>query len=307
MRKSYNFALFGFPISRSISPSLYYYLYASLPYLGKYYLMSTKYAVDLREIFENHSIIGANVTAPLKTVLLGQLDVLTPEAQHIGAINTLTLRDGTLWGHNTDAEGISKTIEHEKLQLAGQHVLVLGAGGAARAMIYVLKRQGAHVYVLNRTALKAKSVAQLFDVNYIESPEDPLVRQCSYVFSTIPPHGKAPNLPWECFSTVVDSNYYGSPIVPPIEGLRIRYISGLQWLFYQAIATYEFTMQTDLRGYTFAHWREHGLNIPIQFQGDPQFDSDTPSSPSVSLIPLGLDELDSQEISEYERSRIPRR
>lgn len=301
--KQFNFALLGHPIARSISPSLYYYFYPSLPYVGKYYLFSTKHAVHLQELFGRYHMAGVNVTSPLKRVFLAQMDVETPEVRATGALNTITHREGKLWGHNTDVEGVRHMIEAQDICLRGQRVALLGAGGAAASVLYMLQRYEAEVYLLNRSPQKGKSLAKRFGVRYVEEGEKGLA-DCAILFSCLPPQSKVPTLPWENFSYVFDAAYYFSPVAQYTQGKRARYISGYQWLFYQALATYEFVMQSDLRGYTFQHWFEHRLQIPLQMEGDPQYDNKLSSSPVVSLVPLGLDSVDSQFILQHERQNI---
>ncbi len=90
------------------------------------------------------SLSGFNVTVPYKEVVMSYLDEVRPEARAIGAVNTV-YRRGKRWvGTNTDMEGFLLTIENDgKIRLSGKRAVVLGAGGAARAVTYGLARQGA--------------------------------------------------------------------------------------------------------------------------------------------------------------------
>lgn len=86
---------------------------------------------------------GANVTVPHKEAVIGLLDEVTPEARAIGAVNTV-VRDGQrLIGHNTDAEGFTRSLEEAGVQLSDIKVVVIGAGGAARAAVVGLAKRGA--------------------------------------------------------------------------------------------------------------------------------------------------------------------
>lgn len=99
-------------------------------------------------------IRGFGVSMPFKLLVMGQLDRLDPLAERIGAVNTVVNDGGTLTGHNTDAWGAVEALR-EVLPVAGARVLVVGAGGAARAVVFGLVQAGAIVHVCNRTPEKA--------------------------------------------------------------------------------------------------------------------------------------------------------
>jgi shikimate dehydrogenase len=105
---------------------------------------------------------GVNVTIPHKQAALRLADRATEAAQAIGAANTLTFeRDGAIHADNTDAGGLLAVLPRSAYQ---KRVLVLGAGGAARAAVYALKQAGAEVHVWNRTAARAEALADEFGV-----------------------------------------------------------------------------------------------------------------------------------------------
>jgi shikimate dehydrogenase len=99
------------------------------------------------------------VSIPHKQAVMAYLDEIDDRAQTIGAVNTVTLRDGRLLGSNTDWIGSNRALETET-ELAGKRAVVLGAGGAARAVVYGLIEAGATVHVLNRTVERAESLAK---------------------------------------------------------------------------------------------------------------------------------------------------
>jgi len=103
---------------------------------------------------------GINATVPHKQALLPLVDVLTPAARAIGAVNTVVIEeDGATLGHNTDAAGFLRSLREAGFRPEGASALVLGAGGAARAVVYALAAVGARVTVLNRTPARAASLA----------------------------------------------------------------------------------------------------------------------------------------------------
>lgn len=105
---------------------------------------------------------GLNVTIPHKHAVLSCCDELTPAARAIGAANTLVpLGDGRVRGDNTDAVGFLRALdEAAPLDLAGADVLMIGAGGAARAIAYALTGRGARLLVANRTASRAAALGE---------------------------------------------------------------------------------------------------------------------------------------------------
>jgi shikimate dehydrogenase len=103
-------------------------------------------------------IRGFGVSQPFKQVVIPLLDALDPVAERIGAVNTIVASDGHLVGHNTDWIGAVRALE-ETRALSGARVLLLGAGGAARAIAFGLRERGALVTIANRTIGKAQTLA----------------------------------------------------------------------------------------------------------------------------------------------------
>jgi 3-dehydroquinate dehydratase/shikimate dehydrogenase len=103
-------------------------------------------------------IRGLSVTIPLKEAILPFVDELDRNAQQIGAVNTLLFKNGKILGTNTDGLGALDALE-KKISVCGKKIVLLGAGGAARAIAFEAKARGAHVFVLNRTADRARKLA----------------------------------------------------------------------------------------------------------------------------------------------------
>jgi shikimate dehydrogenase len=110
-------------------------------------------------------VAGFSVTMPHKVEIVKFLDVQTDAVQKIGACNTVHFENGKLVGYNSDWIGAITCLK-KKLSLAGKNVVVLGAGGAARAVIYGLLQEKANVTVLNRTESKAQELGTLFGVSW---------------------------------------------------------------------------------------------------------------------------------------------
>lgn len=105
------------------------------------------------------NIRGLNVTTPHKVAVMSLLDEIDPLAKRIGAVNTIVNDDGVLSGYNTDAAGFLRALLEKGIEPKGRNVVVLGAGGASRAVSLVLAERGSKVVVLNRTLDRAKEVA----------------------------------------------------------------------------------------------------------------------------------------------------
>ncbi len=114
-----------------------------------------------------NNIGGFSVTMPYKEVIMDYCDHYEVLAKKVGSVNTVKNEDSNLNGYNTDATGAMKALQ-EKTELKDKKTLVLGAGGAARAIIYALKEFGADVYLFNRTKEKAEAIAEELEVEMIE-------------------------------------------------------------------------------------------------------------------------------------------
>ena len=105
---------------------------------------------------------GFAVTNPHKQAIIPLLDMIDDAATQIGAVNTIRIENGKMIGMNTDAAGFIKPLRGEFSGITGSRVAVIGAGGAARAVIYALKNEGADVSVFARDALKGRDIAKRF-------------------------------------------------------------------------------------------------------------------------------------------------
>lgn len=111
---------------------------------------------------KHEPINGLSVTAPYKEVIIQYLNEVAEDAKRIGAVNTVVNRGGLLYGYNVDYIGLIKALKEVCFELRGRRVCVIGAGGAARAAIYGLLKEGAQVAIFNRTVEKAASLADEF-------------------------------------------------------------------------------------------------------------------------------------------------
>lgn len=162
------YAVFGHPIAHSLSPRLHA-LFAAQTGLALAYVTldatPAAFASAAREFFAGGAS-GANVTLPHKSAAFALADVHTPTAQRLGVANVLTLLpDGRLEADSNDGAGMLADLGASlDIGLAGREVLLLGAGGAARAAAFALLDAGvARLGIANRTAARAQRLAQLLD------------------------------------------------------------------------------------------------------------------------------------------------
>lgn len=107
------------------------------------------------------NVLGMNVTVPYKSDVIGSLVEVDELASHIGAVNTLVRTEEGYKGYNTDMTGLYRAMTSEGIRIEGEEIVLLGAGGAARAVAYLCGAQkAAKVYLLNRTLEKADKVAE---------------------------------------------------------------------------------------------------------------------------------------------------
>lgn len=146
--------IIGDPVAHSMSPAMHNAAFQKLglnytyvPFLVKPEALAEAVA-GLRAL----NVVGFNVTIPHKVAVIPLLDSLDPVAQKIGAVNTVVNVDGKLRGYNTDAEGFLQALLEYGVNVSGKKVVVLGAGGASRAISYILAEMGARLTILNREA-----------------------------------------------------------------------------------------------------------------------------------------------------------
>lgn len=159
----------GHPVSHSLSPLIHGYWIKTYGLSGSYEALDVPEGALAEHVkrFLDQGYSGFNVTLPHKQAALDLCDTLDSAAQAIGAVNTLIWRDGKLHGANTDAAGFITNIREQKpgFDFSAGPALALGAGGAARAIIYSLKEAGVpDIRITNRTAEKADALAAEFGI-----------------------------------------------------------------------------------------------------------------------------------------------
>lgn len=159
--------IIGDPVDHSLSPAMHNAGYKHLGIDDEFiYLGSNVKIADVKKIVESMRVMenfhGLTCTIPHKIEVMKYLDEIDETAEKIGAVNTVLNKNGKLIGFNTDWLGV--VIPLEKItDLNGKNVLVLGAGGAARAVVFGLLKRGSKVSIFNRTKQKAVELAKEFN------------------------------------------------------------------------------------------------------------------------------------------------
>jgi shikimate dehydrogenase len=151
----------GFPIEHSLSPAMHNAAFKALGMDEEWLYDAMAIPPDIADYAVNeprrHGYIGLNVTIPFKQNAL-QWGLADEKARAIGAVNTLDFRDDT--ATNTDVDGFMDDLKAHDVAIEGQKVIILGAGGAARAAVYGLWQNGAEIIVVNRTLERAQDMLQ---------------------------------------------------------------------------------------------------------------------------------------------------
>lgn len=166
------YGVVGDPIAHSLSPAILNAAFRRENVNAVYLALHAKTLKDLLTCVREIPIHGVSVTMPYKEAILPHLDNTDSHTTKIGACNTVVrAQDGKLYGFNTDAAGIVRPLERRLNTLEGARILVLGAGGAARAAVFGLKERGSEVYILNRSAAPAKKLAHQARARIMKRPD----------------------------------------------------------------------------------------------------------------------------------------
>lgn len=252
----------GNPIEHSISPVLHNtisrYFGLNLTYVPlKVEASALEYAIKgLRAL----NFLGFNVTVPYKTDVIKFLDDTSKEAIMMGAVNTIKNIDGRLFGYNTDAEGFSRSFKDESGSgFAGKTVVMIGAGGAARAMAVRIALEGAKkIYIMNRTVSSAENIAGIINNNIGQVAEclgmdDKKAAELFYrgdIIVNTTSVGMHPDVTSSPVGSgfvfrpgqVVFDAVYNPPVTRFLRGAAengCKTVNGLGMLFYQGIFAYE--------------------------------------------------------------------
>jgi 3-dehydroquinate dehydratase/shikimate dehydrogenase len=240
------YGLLGRPVSYSLSPAMHNAAFAHTRLNAVYLPFEARSPRELLEAMGPLRIAGLSVTHPHKETILGHLDALDPLAETIGAVNTVVVRGGSqLYGCNTDYVGVLRTLERH-VSLEGARVLLVGAGGAARACAFALATAGAFVSITARRPSAARRLARAVGGEAL--PRTALRRRRFAAIVNCTPVGQAPDvdaspLLAEELNARVVFDLVNNPIETKLLRLArrrgCRTVPGWQMLVEQGAAQYE--------------------------------------------------------------------
>ena len=193
MRVSANTSIYGVignPVGHSLSPIMHNAAFSELGIDGLYAAFQVQDLKAAISGIRGLGIKGASVTIPHKVTVMPLLDECDRLSKKIGAVNTIVNRNERLLGYNTDCLGAVKVLE-EQSDVPGRRVLILGAGGAARAIAWGISERKGHVIIANRTPDKARELAETLKADYC--PIDQVTDMEWDILINTTPVGMAPN------------------------------------------------------------------------------------------------------------------
>jgi shikimate dehydrogenase len=265
------YGIFGYPIGHSLSPLMHNTAFVHYG-IEAIYLPFAVQPAHLELAVKSIAALqmgGVNVTIPHKQAVLAWMDELSPEARLIGAVNTIHLRNGRLHGYNTDGIGFLHALEAVGSDVADRTVMLLGAGGAARAIAVQLCLSGIRRLLLaNRTPTRAEDLAAYLrqnlphtDVSVVSMGESALAAHLPHTdivvnATSIGMHPRDPMLlpptelgPRHLVCDIVYRPLY-TPLLRAAQRQGARTIDGLGMLLHQGAKAFEI-------------WTEHTFPIPL--------------------------------------------
>jgi shikimate dehydrogenase len=234
------YALFGNPVDQSLSPLMHNAALKAMGLPGCYVPLCVRHLPGAVQGLRGMDIRGVSVTIPFKSEIMEYLDDLDDEALRIGSVNTIVNDSSRLTGHNTDWRGLIRSLT-EQIEIKGKIVIILGAGGTARAALYGVVKEGGHPVIVNRTEGKGRELAQDWGCPY-ESLKDIGKIEADILINTTPvgmfPHIDEKPLQDNAltrYGWVVDVIYnpLKTSLLKAAETSGCRTLSGLDMFVYQ--------------------------------------------------------------------------
>ncbi len=203
MSVKHQLGLIGYPLSHSFSKKYFKEKFEEEGIAGYHYdLYPIPQIEDLPQLIKAHSnLLGLNITIPYKQAALPYLDAISEEAEKVGAVNTIKFSDGQLKGYNTDVYGfeisLRKLLESATIPLTQMNGLILGTGGAAKAVTYVLDKLGITPQLVSRTAKQGQITYDDIDAECMKKHQ---VIVNTTPLGMSPKVDAAPNLPYKYLS-----------------------------------------------------------------------------------------------------------
>jgi shikimate dehydrogenase len=241
-------AVLGYPVGHSRSPAMHGAALAELGLGAEWSYEVIEVAPDAFEprarAMPGEGFVGANVTVPHKGAALTVADELSETAREIGAANTLVFGNGEIRAENTDADGLLRALS---VSPVGKRALVLGAGGAARAVVWALLREGAEVGVWNRTELRSRHLCEELGGEPVAEPAQDtyelIINSTAVGLGGEDPFADLPLVPggFSLGQTVVDMVYGGeqTALLRAAETAGAKVVDGIEILAQQGALSLE--------------------------------------------------------------------
>ena len=240
------FCVIGDPISHSLSPVMHNSAFAHIGYNGVYLAFNVKQVSSAIAGIKGLGIKGVSVTIPHKLTVMEFLDEIDESAVKIGAVNTIINRQGKLYGSNTDYLGATNALL-EKTSIKDKNVIMIGAGGAARAIGYGILSEGGRLKIVNILEDEGKQLARDLDVEYYPL-QDYKDYNCQILINATP-IGMSPNIDempikkeyLQKDMVVMDVVYnpLKTRLLKEAEDIGCITISGVSMFVYQGVAQFE--------------------------------------------------------------------
>lgn len=240
------YGILGRPVTHSLSPAMHNAAFGHLGINAVYVAFPVTALPQAVAGIRGLAIAGVSVTIPFKEEVISSIDELDPQAAKIGAVNTLVNRDGRLTGYNTDWLGAVAALK-AKTSLKDRQVLILGAGGASRAIAFGIIAEGGRVTLTDVDQPRAAALVK--DLGGIAIPLDALADCPAAILVNATPVGMAPDIDGipigpdllGRFETVMDIVYQPltTRLLQEAQVHGCATIDGLQMLIHQATAQFE--------------------------------------------------------------------
>ena len=250
------FGLLGEHLPHTLSPELHSELFRLQGMDASYDILerSREEVGGILDEMKEKGITGINVTIPYKETLYNMVDVLDSHAREIGAINTVHLKDGVTYGYNTDFVGTASMLKKAGVTVRGKKAVILGSGGASRAVIYALYTEGASdITVAARNEAAKAQLKQQFPYIHTCTLDDPLSGDIlvnttpvgMYPYTGISP---VPACVFKNFSVAADIVYnpLKTEFLLQAEKAGLATVTGLMMLVDQAVAAEEIWLNKPL-------------------------------------------------------------
>lgn len=248
--------IFGDPIEHTLSPLIHNeaFSYLGLDYCYVAFNVKKDKLKEAVEGIRALNIKGVNITVPHKETVIQYIDELSDEAKNIGAVNTILNNEEILKGFNTDVNGFILSLKDKGISIKNKNFLILGAGGAAKAIVYGILKEGGKVYIYNRTPSKALAIKEKFKkFGFIEIVEmdksvtekiDVIVNATSLGLKKDDPMPLNPELikPEHVYCDIV---YPETPLMREAERIGCKVVGGIGMLLWQAAFAFKIWTEVE--------------------------------------------------------------